>query len=74
MKTRATRERNLICSLRRTEETTIDKNHEWLNKKLSEIHCDNGFLIALIKRNEDYFVPNGETKLLLDDMLIFYES
>lgn len=55
-------------------ETSIDKNHEWLDKKLSEIKCEGGFLIALIKRNEDYFVPNGETKILLNDTLIFYEA
>ena len=55
-------------------ETNIDKKHEWLNKKLNEIKCDNGFLIALIKRNEKYFVPNGETKILLNDTLIFYEA
>ncbi|MBQ9150430.1 potassium/proton antiporter [bacterium] len=55
-------------------ETTIDKNHEWLDKELNEIKCDNGFLIALIKRNEDYFVPNGDTKILLNDTLIFYET
>ena len=55
-------------------ETNIDKEHEWLNKKLNEIDCGNGFLIALIKRNEDYFVPKGDTEILLNDTLIFYES
>jgi len=55
-------------------ETSIDKNHEWLNKKLKDIGCDNGFLIALVKRNQEYFVPNGETQILLNDTLIFYES
>lgn len=55
-------------------ETNIDKDHEWLNKKISEINCGDGFLIALIKRNDKYFVPNGETKILLNDTLIFYEE
>lgn len=55
-------------------ETIIDKDHEWLDKKISEIGCGCNFLIALIKRNEEYFVPNGDSKILLDDTLIFYES
>ena len=55
-------------------ETIIDKNHEWLNKKISEINCGEGFLIALIKRGENYFVPNGDSEILLDDTLIFHEA
>ncbi|MBQ8634629.1 potassium/proton antiporter [bacterium] len=55
-------------------ETSIDKNHEWLDKKINEINCGNGFLIALIKRDENYFVPNGETRITLNDTLIFYQS
>ena len=55
-------------------ETIIDKDHEWLDKKISEIDCGCNFLIALIKRSEEYFVPNGESKILLNDTLIFYES
>lgn len=55
-------------------ETIIDSKHEWLDKKINEIGCDSGFLIALIKREEEYFVPNGDTKILLNDTLIFYEA
>ena len=55
-------------------ETSIDKNHEWRDKKLKDINCGNGFLITLIKRNEEYFVPNGETEILLNDTLIFQQS
>lgn len=55
-------------------ETIIDKDHEWLNKKINEIGCSCNFLIALIKRNEDYFVPNGDSEILLNDTLIFYEA
>ena len=55
-------------------ETSIDKNHEWRDKKLKDINCGNGFLITLIKRNQEYFVPNGETQILLNDTLIFQQS
>lgn len=55
-------------------ETFIDENHEWLNKKIKEMNCPQGFLIALIKRNDDYFVPNGEIEIKLNDTIIFYEE
>lgn len=54
-------------------ETIIDENHEWHNKRISEIRCGCNLLIALIKRNEEYFVPNGDSMILLHDTLIFYE-
>ena len=43
-------------------------------KKIKDINCGNGFLIALIKREESYFVPKGDSEILLNDTLIFYES
>ena len=55
-------------------ETIIDKNHEWLDKKINEIDCGCNFLIALIKRNGKYFVPNGDSVILLGDTLTFYEN
>ena len=55
-------------------ETNIDKEHEWLDKQIHEIDCPNDFLIALIKRNEEYFVPNGNTKIILNDTIVFYDA
>lgn len=54
-------------------ETIIDEGHEWLNKKINTIDCPN-FLIALIKRNDEAFVPNGNTEIKLGDTLVFYEA
>lgn len=53
-------------------ETYIDKNHEWLDKKIKDIDLSNNYLIALVKRGNEYFVPNGGTKINLSDTLIFY--
>lgn len=53
-------------------ETHIDKKHEWLDLKLREINLPESHLIALIKRGEKYFVPNGSTKIKLEDTIIFY--
>ena len=53
-------------------ETYIDKSHEWLDKKIKEIDLPDSHLIALIKRGEEYFVPNGATSVKLSDTIIFY--
>lgn len=53
-------------------EMEINKTHEWENKKIKEIEFQPGFLIALIKRNSSHFVPNGESKILNGDTIVFY--
>ena len=53
-------------------ETYIDKGHEWLDLKIKEINLPESHLIALIKRGEKYFVPNGLTKIKLEDTIVFY--
>lgn len=55
-------------------ETSIDEGHEWLNLKIKQLNCPNDFLIALIKRGNNSFVPNGETKIELNDTIVFYAS
>jgi cell volume regulation protein A len=53
-------------------ETFIDEKHEWLNLEIKEIDLPETYLIALIKRGEEYFVPNGSTKIKLKDTIVFY--
>ena len=55
-------------------ETVIDEGHEWRDKKISEITFPSNFLIALIKRGKDYFVPNGSTRIHLNDTVVFYKA
>ncbi len=55
-------------------EAVIDKGHEWLDKKINTINCPENFLIALVKRGDEAFVPNGDTELKLGDTLVFYEA
>ncbi len=54
-------------------ETNIDKGHDWLDKKICELQFPNNFLIALIKRNNEYFIPHGNTEIKINDTIIFYE-
>lgn len=53
-------------------EMEITEAHEWKNLKLKDIDFEEGFLIALIKRGQLSFVPNGETKLAVNDIVVFY--
>ena len=53
-------------------ETFIDKKHEWLNSYIKDIQLPPTHLIALIKRDEKFFVPNGKTKIYLNDTIFFY--
>ena len=55
-------------------ETYIDEQHEWLGKKIKDMNCPQNFLIALIKRGKQSFVPNGETEILQGDTIVFYAS
>ena len=54
-------------------ETNIDSTHEWRNKKIKDISYSENFLITLIKRKNESFVPNGNTEIKLGDTIIFYE-
>ena len=54
-------------------ETYIDKGHEWKDVELKNLGFSENCLVALIKRNNEYFVPNGNSKILLGDTVIFYE-
>ena len=54
-------------------ETFIDKAHEWKDVELKNLGFAENCLVALIKRNNEYFVPNGNSKILLGDTVIFYE-
>lgn len=53
-------------------EMEITENHEWKNKKIKDIDFQPDFLIALIKRAGNAFVPNGETTLFAGDVVVFY--
>ena len=53
-------------------EMEITEDHDWKNKKIKEIDIQPDFLIALIKRAGNSFVPNGETTLFTGDIVVFY--
>lgn len=51
-------------------EIKIDKNDEWVGKKISELKHKTNWLIVLIKRDETCIIPNGNTEILANDTLV----
>lgn len=54
-------------------EMVLDKDNEWVDKKISEIDFENQKIIVLIKRNELALIPNGSMVLKKDDILVIQE-
>lgn len=48
----------------------IQKNHEWIGKKIKDINIIPSILIVLIKRKNDYIIPNGNTLIEENDSVI----
>lgn len=53
-------------------ETTITKNHPWCNKKIGELNLKSNELIVTILRDKENIIPNGQTMILEDDIVVTY--
>lgn len=51
-------------------EEYLNTGHFWIGKKIAELELPKDTLIILIKRGEDTVVPNGETLLKEEDILV----
>lgn len=54
------------------KEVTIDKNHNWCNKKIKDLNLPKDNLIVMIKRYGQNIVPNGEIALKNEDLVVIY--
>ena len=52
------------------QESIISKSHKWNGKLIKDIPKDKHFLIIMIKREDQTIIPNGDTKLLLNDIIV----
>ncbi|MBQ4344159.1 MAG: hypothetical protein IJC38_09775 [Erysipelotrichaceae bacterium] len=52
------------------QEIYIDKNHMWSNQTLRQISLEKGNLVIMIKRNGKSIIPDGNTIVLPEDLLI----
>ncbi len=55
-------------------EITMDAKHPWRDKRICELKMAKGQLIVMIKREEEYIIPDGNTRLALQDTLVICED
>ena len=49
----------------------ITSDHAWCNKKIKDCRFTEGTLVLAITRDENLFIPDGETEFKLNDKVIF---
>lgn len=55
------------------KEMVIPHNHQWNNQSLKDIKMEDGNLIIMIKRDQDTIIPDGNTIIQNDDILVIAE-
>lgn len=50
-------------------EVVINKKSKWVNSELKDVNLENG-LIIMIKREDNILIPNGQTKIKENDILV----
>ena len=56
------------------KEITIEEDHPWRDKKIKELDLKEHILVAMIRRKDQDIIPNGETKIYKDDILVIYDE
>jgi cell volume regulation protein A len=57
----------------RLEEIFIEKAHEWCDATIEELKLPENVIIALIKRDEENIIPDGQTRILENDVVVVYQ-
>ena len=57
----------------RLAEKRITRRHPWVNKTLKEVRFPDNSMVILIRRGNQSILPKGDTKILYDDVLVFYD-
>ena len=55
------------------KEVIIDKNHEFENHVIKDLNLQNE-LIVMIQRNSQTIIPDGNTKILKEDLLVIINN
>lgn len=54
------------------DEIHIDRNHEWCDKSISELHLPPNQLLAMIIRGDENLIPDGKTVIRENDIVVSY--
>ena len=52
----------------------IGKGHKWANRTLEDIQIPNNQLVIMIIRGEEKIIPNGDTTVLENDVLLIFKG
>lgn len=52
------------------KEVRINPSHKWCNKMIKELDLKKNRLIVMIKRGDETIIPNGDTKILDQDVVV----
>lgn len=52
-------------------ELVIENGNQWVGKRLADIQLEEGNIVVLIKRGKRILIPNGNTVIRKDDLLVF---
>ena len=55
-------------------EVRISKGHKWANQTLEQINFPTNQLVIMIIRNDDKIIPNGDTMVLENDVLLIFKG
>ncbi len=55
-------------------EVHIGKGHKWANRTLEDIQIPNNQLVIMIIRGEEKIIPNGDTTVLENDVLLIFKG
>lgn len=55
-------------------ELEITKEHEWREKTLAELKFPSGQLVILIRRDSETVIPQGDTRICENDVLVMYDK
>lgn len=56
------------------EEISISKGHKWCNHSLAELKLPGNEIIAMIRRGEESIIPDGNTVIAANDVLVIYHE
>jgi len=55
-------------------EIKIDEEHPWRNRKIKDLDLEDHVLVAMIRRKAQDLIPNGETMIREDDVVVIYDE
>ena len=56
------------------QERVIEKGDKWCNKQIRNLKLSKNELIAMVIRNGETIIPDGNTVLLADDVVVMYQE